>query len=113
MLKLISNYKVLLFFYGCAIVAIGFFFLALDNSLLHEVHFDLPLLFLIRFSVYWMMCLVIAVSGYLFYLSSRQLVMPRPDRVYAARLGKLALYVGVTGSTIAFVCFLTLRHYPF
>lgn len=111
--KIISNYKILLLLYGGFVVIIGSFFLIGDTRLLNELHYKLPILFLIRFSVFWFMCLMIAVAGYLLHLSYNQLAMPEPDKAYAARLGKLALYIGITGSTLAFICFITLHQYPF
>lgn len=111
--KLISNHKLLLLLYGAFVFMTGSFFLVKDVSLMQELHHKLPLLFLLRLSVFWFMCLMIAVAGYLLYLSYNQLAMPDPDKAYAARLGKIALYVGVTGGSVAFICFITLHRFPF
>jgi hypothetical protein len=107
--RIISNHKILLFLYGSIVVIIGSFFLVGDAGLLQELHFNLPLLFLIRFSLFWLMCLMIAVAGYLLHLSYNQLAMPEPDKAYAGRLGRLALYIGIAGCTIAFISFITLH----
>lgn len=113
MYKIVSNYKMLLLLYGSIVIVIGSFFLVRDIHLMFELHQDLPLLFLLRFSVFWFMCLMIAVAGYFVYLSYNQMLLPEPDRAYAARLGRMALYVGVTGGTLAFIGFVVLHQLPF
>lgn len=103
----------LLLLYGSIVIVIGSFFLVRDIRLMFELHHNLPLLFLLRFSVFWFMCLMIAVAGYFMYLSHNQLLLPEPDKVYAARLGRMAFYVGVTGGSLAFIGFVTLHRFPF
>jgi len=111
--KIFYDSKLLLTLYGSLLIIIGLFFLILDEQVLEETYRRLPLLFMIRFSIFWFMCLVVAVAGYLYYLSYTHINLPNPDKLYAARLGRLALYIGVAGCSMAFICFLTLRHYPF
>lgn len=94
---------------GGIVVIIGSFFLVSDTGLLHKQHYNLLLLFLIRFSVFWLMCLMIAMAGYLLQLSYNRLAMPEPDKAYAARLGLLALYTGLAGSSFAFLSFIALH----
>lgn len=87
--------------------------MASDTELLNKLHLKLPLLFLIRFSVFWLVCLIVAVAGYLLHLRYNQLAMPAPDKAYAARLGRLALYIGLAGSSLAFISFISLHGFSY
>ncbi len=95
MRKLMENNRVVLFVYGCLLLCLASYFVIREHKLPHLLENELPFLFLIRFSVFWFVSLMIAVVFYLGHLSYHYFLLKEPDKVLARRAGKAIFWLGV------------------
>lgn len=87
--------------YTAVLIALAVSFLIADQSLLYRMHYELPLMFMVRFSAFWFLSFVLALSIFLYHLDANYINIPTSDKLYALRLGKLALWVGIAGGVLA------------
>lgn len=87
--------------YTAILIALAVSFLIADQSLLLRMHYDLPLMFMVRFSAFWFLSFVLALSIFLYHLDANYINIPTSDKLYALRLGKLALWIGLIGGVLA------------
>lgn len=101
----VRNYKLInagiIASYTAILVALAVSFLVSDQSLLYRMHYDLPLMFMVRFSAFWFLSFVLALSIFMYHLNANYINIPVSDKLYALRLGKLALWLGLLGGVLA------------
>lgn len=112
MRKLAEGNRLILIIYGCLLVCLASYFVFRDVQLAHELHHKLPLVFLIRFSLFWLVSLLIAVTLFLVQLSYHHLVLKEPDKVLARRAGYLAIGMGMAGTAGMGLVLYLFQRYP-
>ncbi|MBC5772540.1 hypothetical protein H8S95_00560 [Pontibacter sp. KCTC 32443] len=112
MRKLLESNRLILVLYGCLLVSLASFFIIREQDILHQIHHELPLMFLVRFGVFWFVSLMIAIVLYLVHLSYYHLFLKSPDRTLARRVGYLTFWLGVGGGTLITVLLYLYHEYP-
>jgi hypothetical protein len=104
--------RLLLFVYGCLLLCLASYFVIREHRLPHLLENKMPFLFLIRFSAFWFVSLMIALILYLLQLSCSYLLLKERDKALARRAGFITFWLGVAGgSGVALLIFL-FRKFP-
>ena len=112
MRRLIESNRLILFVYGCLLLCLASYFVVREHRLPHLLENEMPLLFLIRFSVFWFVSLMIAVILYLVHLSYNYLLLKERDKALARRAGFMTFWLGVAGGTGISLLIFLFRSYP-
>ncbi|MER2997889.1 hypothetical protein [Pontibacter populi] len=99
MRRLMESNRFILFVYGCILLCLASYFVIREHRLPHLLENEMPLLFLLRFSVFWFVSLMIAVIMYLVHLSYSYLLLKERDKALARRAGFMTFWLGVAGGT--------------
>lgn len=94
--------------YTGTLLIIAFYLLLHEESLLHKLRNQLPIIFIARFTLFWFISLLFALIVSLFSLRFTYLHMHGPERLYTLRLCKMVLSVGAIGVLMiafAYYCF--------
>ncbi|MBB6612439.1 hypothetical protein H7F15_15435 [Pontibacter sp. Tf4] len=112
MRNLFHSNALLLLVYGCLMICLASWFVFRESYVLHELHNQLPLLFLVRFSLFWLVSVLIAVTLFLLQLSYYSLFLKEPDKKLSQRAGFVAIGLGITGCTGVALLIYLYQEYP-
>lgn len=112
MRKLLQSNQLLLLLYGCLVVCLASYFIIRDLRVIEQLQHRVPYLFLVRFSLFWFVSLLLAVTIYLAQLSSQQLQLTELDKVRAQWAGYATIALGMAGCAGVGLLLYLYRQYP-
>lgn len=87
--------------YGSILMALAAFFLVSEPLLLENLHYyNLPLGFLMRFSVFWFCSFLFSLIFVLFYMRHQAHVIPEFEKRQALRFGAYAFSLGTVAAVV-------------
>ena len=95
MRRILESNRLLLIVYACLLLCLASYFVTREPRILYQPESKLPLLFLIRFGVFWFVSFMIAVILYFARLSYQNIILKEPDKTLARRLGYYMFWLGV------------------
>ncbi|MEJ8755975.1 hypothetical protein WG947_03125 [Pontibacter sp. H259] len=113
MRKLLESNRLLLCVYACLLLSLASFFIFREQRLSYLTDHKLPFLFLVRFGAFWFVSFMLAIVFYLAYLSYQPMLLKKPDKVLARRLGFYTFWLGIGIGVAVLVGLYLLYKFPY
>lgn len=102
------NYKAIITTYVCLLLLLGSYLLLNSRFLMnHNTPSELPLDFLLRFSIFWFVSFVLALLFFVVHIRTNQYMFSEAELAQSAKVGIFTFVAGVCLATLSGIMFYT------